>query len=161
MKHHGSLRPGIKAFLGSHIWLPDRRATINQSPWTQQEPPSLWKSGQLLIAVTEKNKQGDGGWSTGSCLSPNIWTWAKSNNVKQNSAFFGFVFRATGCGDLWYFSGLNRNILTEQREDVSGSDPAQPAETGRKAHHPQRQRHRDVDPCLQYQKGSHTQLYQQ
>lgn len=54
---------------------------------------------------------------------------------------------------FWVFRVGN---LIEQREDVSGSHPAQPAETGRKAHHPQRQRHRDVDPCLQYKEGLQT-----
>lgn len=47
----------------------------------------------------------------------------------------------------------------EQGEDVSGSHPAQPAEAGRKTHHPQRQRHRDVDPCLQYKEGLQTHVH--
>lgn len=80
-----------------------------------------------------------------------IWSEASTSLF-----LFFFVLRARACGDSWYFFLDQIGILTEQGEDVSGSDPAQPAEAGRKTHHPQRPRHRDVDPCLQYQKGSQT-----
>lgn len=135
--------------------MPRSRTIIHEGPWTQQEPASLWKSGQLLIPVTEKKKQAGRRWvEYRKLLSPNIWTWAKSNNAKTALLFF-FVYGREAAEICDIFLDWIGN-LTEQGEDVSGSDPAQPAETGRKTHHPQRQRHRDVDPCLQYQKGSHT-----
>lgn len=79
--------------------MPRSRTIIHEGPWTQQEPASLWKSGQLLIPVTEK---GDGGWSTGSCC-PRI-----SEHGRNLITLLSFLcLRARGCGDLWYFSGLN------------------------------------------------------
>lgn len=88
-------------------------------------------------------------------LSLDLWTWAKSNKTKTTSTLYLFAGERLQrfVVIFWVFRGEN---LVEQREDVSGSHPAQPAEAGGKTHHPQRQRHRDVDPCLQYKEGLQT-----
>lgn len=64
----------------------------------QDNSSSLWP---------KKKKQAGRRWvEYRKLLSPNIWTWAKSNNAKNSASFF-LCLRARGCGDLWYFSGLN------------------------------------------------------
>lgn len=80
-----------------------------------------------------------------------IWSY---KNTSLSLFFFVYGREPAEIRDFFFPDHIG--ILTEQGEDVSGSDPAQPAEAGRKTHHPQRPRHRDVDPCLQYQKGSQT-----
>lgn len=108
------------------------------------------KSGQLLIPVTEKAGRR---WVEYRKLrSLDLWTWAKSSNAKTTSTVYLFTGERLQrfVVIFWVFRVGN---LIEQREDVSGSHPAQPAEAGRKTHHPQRQRHRDVDPRLQYKEG--------
>lgn len=43
-----------KVWEPSVYWYEDRGVIIYGDQWTQHEPASLWKSGQLLIPVTEK-----------------------------------------------------------------------------------------------------------